>query len=69
MDKKKNVNRCNICLQPVTRDYQFKLSYFEEGEKIKLLFCGSTCLKEWIKSDLDKVHLNTLYDLKTPSKW
>jgi len=59
---KRIINRCNICLQPITRDYQFKLSYFEVGVKIKLFFCGSACLKEWVKNELDKTHLNTLSD-------
>jgi len=62
MNNKKN-NRCIVCQQPITKDYQFNLSYFEDGKKIKLLFCGSACLKEWVAKELDKIHINTLYDL------
>jgi hypothetical protein len=58
------VVRCEIGNQPTTEDYQFELSFFESGEKVKLDFCGSICLREWINTRLDEIHLNTLESIE-----
>jgi len=59
MEPKKNgPHRCEICLQPTTRDYLFELSYYESGKRITRQFCGSGCLREWVAKELDKIHLD-----------
>ena len=34
VNKKKEIERCEICLQPATLDYKIELSYYESGKKI-----------------------------------
>ena len=55
---KKKVETCEFCLQPTTVDYKFELSYYESGEKVTKYFCGSTCLRQWIDKELDRLHLD-----------
>jgi hypothetical protein len=58
------INRCTVCLQPTSNEYKFVLTFMENGINIAKSFCGTSCLKIWIESDLDKIHLNTLEDLE-----
>lgn len=37
--------------------------YFEYG-KVSKVFCGASCLKQWIETELDKTHLSELENLK-----
>jgi hypothetical protein len=66
LNKKKEVERCEICLQPTTLDYKFELSYYESGNKVTIFFCGSVCLKQWVETEVDKLHLD-LYSLEEVS--
>lgn len=59
-NEEKVIERCNVCLQPTTVDYKFYLTYYEVGEKITKSFCGASCLRHWIETELDKTHLNEL---------
>ena len=62
--EKNRIERCEICLQPTTPEYKFYISYFEDGNKITKIFCGAICLRNWIETDLDKIHLGELKSLE-----
>jgi hypothetical protein len=66
VEKKKEIDRCEICLQPTAPDYKFDLSYIESGKKVTKYFCGSVCLKRWVETEIDKLHLD-LYSLEEVS--
>lgn len=57
-NKDRIIHPCEICQQPATRDYEFILSYYELGDKITKHFGGSTCFKNWVEKELDKIHLD-----------
>jgi hypothetical protein len=54
---------CYMCRQPATEDYRFTLTWLEKGEEKSMLFCGSTCLKEWVNKHSDEVHLGSLHSI------
>lgn len=60
--KNREIESCEVCLQPTTLDYIFELSYFESGKKVTKYFCGSVCMRQWVEKELDKLHLD-LYSL------
>jgi hypothetical protein len=62
--EEKTVKRCSVCLQPTTTDYIFNLSYFESEKKVIRAFCVTICLRQWIDTELDKIHLNELDTLE-----
>jgi hypothetical protein len=64
MDDIKMMERCTVCLQPVSDDYKFKLVYYENGKEIVKWFCGGACLKQWLEKELDKIHLEELETLE-----
>ncbi|MBN1683422.1 hypothetical protein JW865_07720 [Candidatus Bathyarchaeota archaeon] len=61
MKNRKKTARCEICLQPATKDYMFKLAYYEVRKKVNKVFCGAYCLKDLVEKELDKTHLDELY--------
>ena len=66
VNEEKKIESCEVCLQPTTLDYKFELSYYESGRKVIKYFCGSVCLRQWIETELDKLHLD-LYSLEEVS--
>ena len=52
---------CHMCNQPVTEDYRFTLSWSEDGEEVSRVFCGPSCLKQWVDENSDSVKLD-LFD-------
>ncbi len=58
--QKRVMERCIVCLQPTTNEFEFDLSYQENGKKVSKKFCGGSCLKRWVETELDKTHLDEL---------